>query len=187
MVKIAQLQRPFSYILSVLRSSGHVSTSFLWSTTMIPKQSPSFLLCSLLLLASTITTTAKDTGHGAAAGLRVAKNHSKMLLSFEINEGQADARVKFLSHGVRSTLFLTADELVMVLGKRHAEETLDMQASPRKLGHLAHPMEYSVLRMKLIGANLHAKVAAQAELPGAFQTTYGGGSADGFVSQIACP
>ena len=134
---------------------------------MIPKQSPSFLFFfALLLLTSTIAASAKDNGHGAAARLRVTENYPKVLLGFEVNEGQADARVKFLSHGVRSTLFLTADELVMALGKSHTEEKSDKHANPRKLGQLPRPMEYSVLRMKLIGANLHAKVAAQAELPG---------------------
>src|SRR5713226_7988792 len=43
------------------------------------------------------------------------ETYSKLPLSFEANDGQADPQVKFLSRGRGYTLFLTSTEAVMVL------------------------------------------------------------------------
>ncbi|MGH9432229.1 MAG: SBBP repeat-containing protein [Terriglobia bacterium] len=43
--------------------------------------------------------------------------YGNLSLSFEANQGQADSRVKFLSHGGGYTLFLTGDEAVLALRK----------------------------------------------------------------------
>jgi hypothetical protein len=46
---------------------------------------------------------------------RLLQNYGRSPLSFEANQGQAEARVKFLSRGRGYTLFLTADEAVLAL------------------------------------------------------------------------
>ncbi len=69
-------------------------------------------------------------------------------LSFEPNDGQTDARVKFLSHGHGYTLFLTPSEAVLALWKPTA--THDAQA----------------LRVKLLGANPDPRIVGEGELAG---------------------
>jgi len=48
---------------------------------------------------------------------RSAASYAKLPLSFEINQGQTDPRVKFLSRGSGYTLFLTGNEAVLSLQK----------------------------------------------------------------------
>ena len=50
-----------------------------------------------------------------ATHARLLQNYGKLPLSFEANQGQTEARVKFLSRGRGYTLFLTADEAVLAL------------------------------------------------------------------------
>ena len=69
-------------------------------------------------------------------------------LSFEVNRGQSDGKVKFLSRGRDYTLFLTADETVLTLRAPDHDE------------------EPAVLRMQLRGANPEPSVNGEAELAG---------------------
>ena len=57
--------------------------------------------------------SAKPAMSGAQAQL--VASFGKLPLSFEANQGQADGRVKFLSHGHRYAMFLTRDETVLEL------------------------------------------------------------------------
>ena len=75
----------------------------------------------------------------------VMNSYGKLPLSFEANQGQTDARVKFLSRGSGYTLFLTQDSAVLSLHGKNAS---------------------AALRMKVLGANWHAAVAGTEALPG---------------------
>jgi fibronectin type 3 domain-containing protein len=72
-------------------------------------------------------------------------------LSFEVNEGQTDRRVRFLSRGSGYTLFLTGSEAVLRLPTR---------GSDRK----GAPSGSSVVRMQLQGANRTAQARPEREL-----------------------
>ena len=121
-------------------------------------------------------------------------SYGKLPLGFEANRGQVRGRVKFLSRGRGYTIFLTDDEAVLALRKssvvpakrdqssvgtrqkpsvaptfRSAGARLKSGATtsvdkpttdngPRTTG--------SVLRMKLVGANVQASVTGAEELPG---------------------
>jgi hypothetical protein len=52
-----------------------------------------------------------------AAQPRLAEAYGKLPLSFEVNKGQTDSRVKFLSRGRGYSLFLTGNEAVLSLNK----------------------------------------------------------------------
>src|SRR5688572_27325641 len=52
-----------------------------------------------------------------ATQARVNEAYGKLPLSFEANEGQTDAQVKFLSRGSGYSLFLTANEAVLALSR----------------------------------------------------------------------
>jgi hypothetical protein len=55
--------------------------------------------------------------YGSAAQPRLAEAYGKLPLSFEVNKGQTDSRVKFLSRGSGYSLFLTGNEAVLSLRK----------------------------------------------------------------------
>ena len=52
--------------------------------------------------------------------LQVEASFGNLPLSFESNHGQTDARVRFLSQAGHHTLWLTKDEAVLAVGRRHA-------------------------------------------------------------------
>jgi hypothetical protein len=76
-------------------------------------------------------------------------------MSFEENRGQADPRVKFLARGVGYSLFLTSTEAVLKLRGESAK--LPVAYPARK---------YSVVRMRLEGANPSARAIGINALPG---------------------
>ena len=71
-------------------------------------------------------------------------------LSFEINQGQADPRVKYLSHGHGYTLWLTADQAVLALRSSAQPSTS------------ALPM----VRLRLVGSDPASSVWGEQPLPG---------------------
>ena len=108
---------------------------------------------------------------------RPAASYVELPLNFEINQGQTDPRVKFLSRGGGHTLFLTGDEAVLSLHKATgvaphfgaaraglkpgATTSVDKPTTddgPRTTN--------AVLRTKLVGANVKAAVTGAEELPG---------------------
>src|ERR1044072_9644591 len=86
-----------------------------------------------------------------------AEAYGKLPLQFEANRGQTDERVRFVSRGDGYVLFLTGDEAVLALGRGGARDSA--KADDKGQG-------YSVLRMKLAGANASPKVEGLEELSG---------------------
>ena len=93
-----------------------------------------------------------------------AKNYGKLPLAFEINQGQADPGVKFLSRGSGYSLFLTASEAVLALGRPDCKATGEGQGS-RPVACVA---AQDSVRMRLTGAMARraATATGEAELPG---------------------
>lgn len=94
--------------------------------------------------------------NNAAAG-----SYGDLPLSFEVNRGQVDSRVKFLSRGRGYNLYLTAKEAVMAL---HASGS----ASPENVNRrsTATNVQSSLLRMNFVGASDTTDIVASDELPG---------------------
>jgi len=107
-------------------------------------------------------------------GNSVADAYGKLPLSFEVNQGQADPRVRFLSRGKGYNLFLTSTESVLTLQVPMAQDTVtktsttpsvtysDPHGSLTGRGHT----QQDVLRMRLVGANPSTRVTGLEELPG---------------------
>jgi len=76
-------------------------------------------------------------------------------LNFEVNQGQAHQRVKFLARSEGYVLFLTANETVMALDNpaahRKGKENLDVRNNESTERKTRPPR--SIVRMKLKGAN----------------------------------
>jgi hypothetical protein len=86
-----------------------------------------------------------------AAAARVREIYAQLPLAFEANEGQTDARVKFLSRGDGYTLFLTPTQAVLAL---------------RTASRATAGATRAVVRMTVVGANAAPRVAGVDMLPG---------------------
>jgi len=110
---------------------------------------------------------------GVGASREIAEAYGKLPLAFEVNQGQTDRRVKFLSRSNGYTLFLTSKEAVLSLkkssqqssGSQHAaglqHSSYETTSSP---SHEAVALEY--IRMQLLGADPEAAVSGTDGLPG---------------------
>jgi hypothetical protein len=113
-----------------------------------------------------LATTPPDAS-GAALVANRQNSSDALPLRFEVNAGQTDARVKFLTRSNGYVLFLTADEAVMTLGQ---------PGTRRKKGEEPHvsngkaerqpKQSRAVVRMRLAGANPTPRIEALDELPG---------------------
>ncbi len=94
----------------------------------------------------------------------VAEGYGTFPLSFEVNEGQVNNDVRFLSRGSGYTLFLTSSEAVLSL-KGHSS-----QPPQRCSGNIGFTEPKGaadeVIRLKLLGANPNPKISGLDELPG---------------------
>src|SRR5437016_13890794 len=120
----------------------------------------------MCLIGSASRVFAGDNlGHMAAppptTKLKVADAYGKLPLSFEANQGQSNARVKFVSRGSGYTLFLTSSEAVLLLQKgapsgggvkQHGRARIDERVPPQNLNREDDAGSKSaVLRIRLVG------------------------------------
>jgi hypothetical protein len=96
---------------------------------------------------------AKDSS-APKAQTRMSEAYGRLPLYFEANRGQTDDRVKFVSRGTRSNLFLTSTEAVLVLVQPNSQTT--DRPEQRRVA----------LRMAFVSANPHPAVTGHDELPG---------------------
>jgi len=99
----------------------------------------------------------REAAADASTRARLKSNYEGLPIAFEPNVGQTDAPVKFLSHGAGYTLFLTPEEAVLSL----APPTNAIRVSAG-----TSPVQSSVLRIRLAGANANPQVLGLDELPG---------------------
>jgi hypothetical protein len=90
---------------------------------------------------------------------RILEKYSQLPLRFEMNQGQTDSRVRFLSRGRGYTLFLTPTEALFSVS-----EAAGGSSDPRYLDRMNN--RTSTLRMELSGAKPDAVIAGSDELPG---------------------
>jgi hypothetical protein len=159
----------------------------------LPGANPESRIPNPVLAGSNLESGIRSPGAGPAAQPRLVESYGKLPLSFEINQGQTDSQVKFLSRGSGYSLFLTGNEAVLSLKKSGARSqksrrplpvvSRQLQRTPDLFPALvaapfraAPPLDDTtdsgqrtrdaVLRMKLVGANPNAKVSGLEELPG---------------------
>ncbi len=93
---------------------------------------------------------------------KVARSYGELPLSFERNDGQTTAEVKFISRGPRYDLFLTEAGAVLNLRKNEPKNDpkQPFTADQRQAQSLLH------LNLKMVGANHDANVNGEDELEG---------------------
>lgn len=89
--------------------------------------------------------------------------YGRLPLSFEVNQGQTDERVKFMARGGGYTLFLTGNQAVLSLKGSRRDSAPGQELKPARIASTDPPV---VLRMSLVGANTAAKLTGLDELPG---------------------
>jgi hypothetical protein len=89
-------------------------------------------------------------------------------LAFEANQGQTDPQVKYMARGKGYTAFLTADETVFAMQASRANAGITGNGAllSAQKTDTAPTGETAAIRMKLVGANENAPIAAENELPG---------------------
>lgn len=125
----------------------------------VPSHSP--------VIPSTTTTRAIDYQQQK----RLTVTYGKLPLAFEVNRGQTDPQVKFLSRGNGYSLFLTSTEAVLALQKAKVRRTKALEPPFKKSGRPSgtdarDSDDQSVLRMKLIGSRNESRVVGIEELSG---------------------
>lgn len=132
-----------------------------------PRGALPFLLCSLWLMHEP-TTFAQDAPAGPpAAKLRIARSYGEIPLSFEINQGQADAQVSFLSRGAGYSILFKDREAVLLLTRSNPAREILLRPTERMLsGSRTKDIETDALGMRLVGLSPAAVASGQAQLPG---------------------
>ncbi len=115
------------------------------------------------------------SGVDQSAARQVLDRYGKLPMSFEINEGQTDERVKFLSRGEGYELFLTRTDAVLSL--REPRAFVDKFAAPTAV-EAANVDQRRVIRLMMLGANLESEIQGEEELPGKVNYFVGADSAN---------
>ena len=104
----------------------------------------------------------------AKASARLVANYGKLPLSFEANQGQTDAQVRFLSRGQGYSLFLTDREAVLALRKPGNREGASRGYSMPGGRPRVNPdsTKTDVVRMQLAGVDPGLRVTGSEKLPG---------------------
>src|SRR5436190_270536 len=105
--------------------------------------------------------TASLSAGGQETQARTGEMYSQLPLRFEVNQGQTDEQVRFVSRGRDFNLFLTGTSAVMTLNR--ADVTAGDGNIPRVTPHDA---PRGILRIGFEGANPIAKISGQQKLTG---------------------
>jgi hypothetical protein len=118
--------------------------------------------------ARSARTLGSQVPASAAQSGRVRADLDALPLVFEANQGQTDPQVKYMARGKGYTAFLTADETVFAMQSARARAGIMGKgaALPAQKKDKATKVETAAIRMKLVGANENAPIAAENELPG---------------------
>jgi hypothetical protein len=98
----------------------------------------------------------------------IVNTYNKLPMIFEVNQGQVDKQIRFLSRGNGYTIFLAPNETILALRKPvDPEDHGGMSLVPvytSKKQSMA--IEQAILHMKLVGSNSSAEIVGMDELPG---------------------
>src|ERR1035437_6131273 len=86
----------------------------LTATFLLSQSNPVPLINQTASVVSPVSASQADP----KAQAKILDQYGKLPLSFEANQGQTDARVKFLSRTSGYPLFLTGDEAVLALNEK---------------------------------------------------------------------
>jgi len=99
---------------------------------------------------------------------RLLSGYGKLPLTFEQNQGQTDARVKFLARGAGYTVFLSDDQTTTLRLIAPANDPSSSLHGSARSSISAAPTKNSdaTVQLSLVGANLHAPIEGNDLQPG---------------------
>jgi hypothetical protein len=100
---------------------------------------------------------------------RIQEAYGKLPLSFEPNQGQTEARVKFVARGSGYSLFLTPQEAILALNRSRARRARRWGSALLDYKEAVLETRRSmpdVLRLQFVGSNLAPRVTGMDALPG---------------------
>jgi hypothetical protein len=114
---------------------------------------------------------------GSAPARRVARAaFEAMPLAFEVNQGQADAQVKYMARAHGYTLFLTSNEAIFAMpvgAQSSLLSSLRRDTGPSEILHALHAPKaeasstpVAMLHMRIRGANPQPVIVAEGQQPG---------------------
>jgi hypothetical protein len=95
-----------------------------------------------------------------------ARDFGRLPLSFESNQGQTNAKVRFLTHSSDSTLFLTPTEAVFSLAAQRQRKEKSALLRAQKISREATKTSYVNLHMQMVGSDPKAVALQQQPLAG---------------------
>jgi hypothetical protein len=126
----------------------------------------SLFLMVLVVFANCAVAQTGREAKGSQPRLRESSGYDKLPLSFAANVGQSDSRVKFLAGGRALSLFLTADEAVVILKKPSTVNAIRQAGASRTPPNRSDRLSGDTIRMRLVGADATSQVVGTDELPG---------------------
>jgi Bacterial Ig-like domain (group 3)/Beta-propeller repeat/Chitobiase/beta-hexosaminidase C-terminal domain len=122
------------------------------------------LIAATLLIILAGTATPSKAAESSILPLNrtaIAYTYNALPLSFEINQGQTDPTVKYLSRGAGFSALFKQTETDLLLS-RQTSSNADSKFGNTKQGTITQ----SLLRMRLLGANENAPISGEEQLPG---------------------
>ncbi len=122
-------------------------------------------LCAAIVCALTLTYPFPGPAAGrSAAAPAVPLDFGSLPVSFERNDGQAPAGVRYVARGPGYTTYLMDKEAVLVIAKSSVRSKSPARESGKRPSDAA--AEPQVIRMSLVGANPAPEVYGVGKLPG---------------------
>lgn len=136
------------------------------------KEAPNEGASNLALVQNSLVKNSVNESISNVSRLDFQNALGNVPMSFEVNEGQTDKRVKFLARGTGYSLFLTSTEAVLALNRKAKsaanQSKVEQLTEPRGTEHIHNEKSSrgDVLRMSFAGANRSPKISGLDELPG---------------------
>ena len=113
------------------------------------------LLLAIFASSSLLAASLPSQARSGSTESNAAAQYAALPIRFETNVGQSDASVKFLARGKGYTMFLTANESVIVLAQRQAKA---LDTAPQA--------DAEIVRMGFVGAAVKPSMVGLQPLPG---------------------
>ena len=124
------------------------------------------ILTIILSLLLPKTTQAAQGAISTPGKTQILELYGTLPLRFELNQGQTDAQVRYLSRNSGYDLFLTPGEAVMLLHKQQKKQSTGGTVSREAKTDKAEAQTRNVARMRLMGANPKPTITGRDILPG---------------------
>ena len=160
--------------IGLLKSGALVTTisrRFLGGVAPLKRAFPSLSSCKILLLLLVAAWPTLLAAQASIAPLRtdeaqIVAKYGALPLSFEANQGQTNAEVRFVARGAGYTVLLQSYEADLLLSKQQLSGERPHPLDRPGASAIKAQSATDVLRMRLIGAHAGSALSGESPLPG---------------------